>query len=650
MNIFFYICAQYFTKLIHFKVVTNYLQQLFVLLKRLALSYLLYFLCRLLFFYANTIYFPGVGFGGLMMDCFYGLRFDTFSVVVSNSLFILLSILPLSLFNKRFFQALLRWIFYVSNAVFIAFNCVDAGYFQFIRKRSSYDLFKQMGGQTDVIKLLPQYLKDFWWVGLVYCLLLALMGFLYRRIQPKTSVAPASAGWLSWLKIALLFILTAGLCVLGVRGGFQRVPIDIVNAGSMTSADEIPLVLNTPFTLIKSVSQHALEELPFFTEEEVKRRYNPIHQFSDSVFKKQNVVVILLESFAKEYTKLGRKMGLTPFLDSLMGHSLVFTNAFANGSKSIEGIPAILSSLPSLMENPFINSIYANNKQTSLASILKQEGYTTAFFHGGINGTMNFTDWAPQAGYAQYFGRNEYNNDKDFDGFWGIWDEPFLQFAVKKMSSFRQPFHSAIFTLSSHHPYFVPEKYSSTFAKGPLENSQSIRYADYALRQFFAAAQKTSWYSNTLFVVTADHASLSEHYFFSNVVGNQSIPIFFFRPDNSLNGTNSSVFSQMDILPSTLQLLGYSKPFFAFGESFVKKKQALSYFYSSSNYYVFNDSMVYYFNGDKATGAYNYRRDSSLSNDLLSRYPFVDSASQSRFRAFLQTYQHSLIHNAGTVK
>jgi phosphoglycerol transferase MdoB-like AlkP superfamily enzyme len=630
-------------------VVSTYLQQLLVLIKRLFVCYLAYFICRILFYLSNISYFDA-GFFDLLKDCFFGLRTDSFSIVASNGLFILLSLFPSNWFWKKAYQKILLWLFTISNSVFIAANCIDIGYFPFIRKRSSADLLEQIGGQSDMARLIPQFLKDFWGLFLCYLVIIGLMIFLYRRIhlrevknryilsQPK-----------QWTLIIFIFIFSGGLAVLAVRGGLQRVPITIVDAGAMTNSEEVPIVLNTPFTIIKSLDERPLDEYDFYTPLQLKSIYDPVRYYKDSVFKKQNVVVLILESFAKEYTKLGHH-SITPFLDSLMDHSLTFTNAYSNGSKSIEGIPAILSSLPSFMEGPFINSPYSFNAQTSLAYLLNKEDYQTAFFHGGINGTMNFDSWASLAGYGTYFGRKEYNNDEDFDNFWGIWDEPFLQYSVEKMSSFRQPFHTAIFTLSSHHPYRIPEKYKNKFPKGDLENSESIGYADYALKQFFISAKKTSWYANTIFVLTADHGSLSEDPFYSNVVGNQSIPILFFKPDNSLRGIHKRVFSQIDILPSVLALLGYNKPFFSFGESFNEKKYGNDYFYANGTHYLFSDSMLFCFKTPKLIQTYDYLSDSTLHHYLIDKYPQLDSAAGTGFRAFIQAYSQTLIHNKGRVK
>ena len=598
----------------------------------------------------NANLFPSINFFSFVKDSFYGLRFDTFSIFVSNSLFILLSILPINLYHKPFYRSNLKWIFVFTNSIFLLANCIDIAYFRFTKKRSTSDLFEQIGGQTDLKSLLPQFIKDFWWVVIIYIILVIALITLYKRIKPVSVKKYVFSNVKEWGLITLLFLVFSGCIVLGIRGGLQRIPIDIVNAGSVTIPEEIPIVLNTPFTLIKSVSQEAVINYNFYAEAFLKNNYTTTHCYKDSTFKKQNVVVLILESFAKEYTKLGRGKDLTPFLDSLMDNSLVFTNAYSNGSKSIEGIPAILSGLPSLMENPFINSIYANNVQTSFASVLGKEGYSTAFFHGGINGTMNFDDWAPSAGYANYYGKNEYDNNDDFDEFWGVWDEPFLQYSIKKMNELKAPFHSAIFTLSSHHPYFVPKKYKNKFKKGPLENSESIRYADYSLKQFFETAKKQEWFNNTLFILCADHASLSDNNFYSNVVGNQSIPIIFYKADNSLKGKNNSIISQMDILPSALNLMGYNKPFFALGKSFLDTSERKSYFYANSTHYLYNDSMVFSFSQTELKSVINYKRDSTLNIQLLKKHPEIETKIIQDFKVFIQTFNQNLINNIGLVK
>lgn len=626
----------------------SYFRQLQLLLRRILPLYGIYFVTRLVFFLVNRQLFSNTGTLTFIKDAIAGLRFDTFSIVISSSLFILLSSLPIHLFWKAWYQKMLKLLYFIPNAIFISFNLIDAAYYPFIKKRSTSEIFQQMGGQSDLTRLIPQFLADYWYLLVLWIVLLLALLFWYSAIRlKKTSSMSKNRPVINWL----VFLLIVALCTIGARGGLQRVPIDVVHAGGMAAPEEIPIVLNSPFTIIKSFGQKTIPPLSYFDNTELSKHYSCKHQYNYAQMRKQNVVVLILESFSKEYTALGKVNSLTPFLDSLLQQSLVFTNAYSNGTKSIEGIPAILSSMPSMMPNPVINSVYANVKQTSLANILADEGYQTAFFHGGINGTMNFDDWSKFVGYQQYYGQNEYNNKADFDGYWGIWDEPFLQFTVKKMNELHQPFHSAVFTLSSHHPYFIPEKYKGKFKSTPLENSASIGYADYALRKFFETAKQQSWYNSTLFVLTADHTGISEHPFFSNPIGLSSIPIAFFAPaDSSLKGEIAEPFSQIDILPSVLNYLQYPKPFFAFGSAYNEAQKGFVYMNAGVVTHNMTDSLAYIFIDGECQSVYNFMRDSTLQQNLKNRYPELEKTQTTKFRAFMQTYEQTLNGNGASLE
>lgn len=627
----------------------TYLYQLKITFKRLLLLLIVYFICRQLFLFYNFSFFNEITFINYLKVNLYGLRFDVFSIFVASSLFILCSIIPINYFFNKTYQIFLKLIFIIPNGIFILTNLIDVGYFKFIKKRSTADLFDQVGGQTDLKKLLPQYIADYWWLLVVFILLTFLLAYFYNKLSPVKNetiklynLKPISV----FSSVLLLFILNATIVVIGIRGGLQRVPIDMINGADVNLPNLIPVTLNTPFSLLKTIDKKPLENYNFYNEKDIKSNYNPFHQFKDSVFKNQNVVILILESFSKEYTKLGNtEQSYTPFLDSLMDNALVFANAFSNGTRSNEGIPAILSSLPSLTDNPLINSLYANNKQHSFANLLKQEGYYTAFMHGGINGTMNFDSYSKIAGYDEYYGKNEYNNDADFDGFWGIYDEPFLQSCIVKMNKMKTPFHTSIFTLSSHHPYSIPKQHQNKFKKGTYENHESIGYGDYALKQFFLSAQKTPWFKNTLFIISADHASISNHKYYKTIVGNMAIPILFYISDNSLKNINYNTMSQMDILPSALQLLGYNKLFFSFGAPVNDKTSRYVYFTSNGNYHVLNDSNYYVIQPPLCLFKYNYKNDT----DLVRPLPFetaLDKQTLNRFNAFIQTYNTTLLKNS----
>jgi hypothetical protein len=296
---------------------------------------------------------------------------------------------------------------------------------------------------------------------------------------------------------SLIFLLLVATTVLGIRGGLSERPIVLLDANNYAKPKYVSILLNTPFSFLKSADLNQLEPLHLLSQEQLEKTYTPIHAPDTGEFKRLNVCVIILESFSKEFTAIGKRVSYTPFLDSLMSKSLVFPNAIANDKTSINGIPAIIASMPCYLENHYLNSLYCNNNLQTLPKLLREKGYNSVFFHGGTNGTLNFNSFAELAGYDKYYGRTEYNNDKDYDGQWGIWDEPFLQKSVQEISSLKQPFFTSIFTLSSHNPYKVPEKYRGKFPKGNYEITESIGYADYALKQFFKNASKQIWFKNT---------------------------------------------------------------------------------------------------------------------------------------------------------
>jgi phosphoglycerol transferase MdoB-like AlkP superfamily enzyme len=577
-------------------------------------------------------------------------RFDLSVIILSNFLFILLYIFPFPLRQKFWYRGILKFLYLFVNSIALLANCVDLVYFQFTLKRTNASVFNFFSGEigNDLGNLLPVFLKDYWyvlviWLGLIYGLFV-----WYRKIERNIA--------LDWsLKQygtqTLLFVAAAAFGTLIYRGGFQLKPISIVSAGEYVSSKFIPLVINTPFSIIKTYDVKAIEpsESWHIEEAELRGLYNTKHWGSRQKFRKLNVFVIALESFSKEYVGAlnGRSEGYTPFLDSLISKSLTFSNAFSNGKTSIEGIPSIIAGIPTWMNEPYITSPYGSNQIQSIASLLKQKGYYTAFFHGGTNGTMGFDAFANLAGYTDYFGRTEYNNDKDYDGNWGIWDEEFLQFTANTLNKKKQPFHATLFTLTSHHPYPIPERYKERFKGGSLPIEKGIRYTDYCLKRFFETAKKMPWFKNTLFVLAADHTGVSNDLFYTNNIGNYMIPIIYYMPgNNDLRGMDTTLTQQIDILPSVLSYLHYPSSYFAFGNSVfdhTTPRFALTY-----NYGIFQlvqNNYFLQFDGDGTTNLHHFPTDSLLSNNLIYKDTIVAKQMDKKIKAIIQTYQQSLINN-----
>ncbi len=564
-----------------------------------------------------------------------------------NTLFLLLAFVPFVNKENRIYASFLKGVFVAINSIGLLMNCVDFSYFKFTLKRSTAELFFI---RNDVGNLLGQYLIDYWYVALIWFFL----SFLLFKFYPRNKVYenPSQSFWKKGGSEVLFLILLSGISLLGIRGGFQLKPLRVITAAEYTESKNIPLVINTPFSIIKSVNANYLSIPNYYNVQDPESLYPFIHQGTNSEMKKQNVVLIILESFSKEYIGyFNQGKGFTPFLDSLIPHAFAYENSYANGKKSIEGVPAILASIPSLMENPYLTSVYGANQISGLGTLLQQKGYSTSFFHGGSNGTMGFDVFCKFAGFKDYYGRNEYNNENDFDGNWGIFDEPFYGFFKQKLDNEKQPFCSAFFSLSSHHPYSIPQKYKSKFPKGTLEIHQSIAYADYALRSFFEESKKSSWFKNTLFVITADHTSLSENAFFQSKVGSYAIPILFYSADESWKGKSSEVAQQIDIIPTLLSRLNYNSSYFSFGKSLLEEQnERYGLNYSNGIFQSLSKTHCFHFDGEKAIGFYDLKTDSLLNQNLLNENKVEQKLHEENLKKFIQHFNYVLIENKMTVK
>ena len=633
-----------------------------VLLYRLFVVLILFFLCRILFFLLNPALFPGISFSGWMRIFKGGFVFDIAALFYFNALFIVLMLFPFPARTAYRYQRVIKYVFFFTNGLAILLNCIDFIYYRFTLRRTTRSVFGEFAHETNKGKLAGRFLLDYWHVALIFIALVILMIWLYNLVRIRKADPPEKKLFF-FIKAAIALPLAVTLAIGGIRGDFKYStrPITISNAGEyVKSPNEMYLVLNTPFCMVRTWNVKRLTELHYYSDKDVEKIFSPVHYpKADSVksFQKKNIVIFILESFGKEavggYNRdldNGTYTGFTPFLDSLMGVSKIYWNSFCTGRKSIDAIPSVLASIPN-GQDPFVLTPYASDSIHSLPKILREEGYTTSFFHGAPNGSMGFKALVNLLGVEHYYGKDEYNNDADFDGIWGIWDEPFFQYFSKTLDTFKQPFLSTIFSVSSHHPFKVPEQYKGKFKKGPLPVLECISYTDMALREFFARASKSDWFKNTVFVITADHATISYHKEYQNAWGDVSIPILLYSPgDSAFHGIDQGIIQQTDIMPSVLSYLNYDKPYVAFGNNvFDTTRLNFSVSYGGGYRWIEGDYLLF-FDGEKAKSLYNYKTDRLFKENLIDKNPEIVSVMERTLKAFIQQYNNRLIRNQLTVK
>ncbi|MDR0969365.1 MAG: sulfatase-like hydrolase/transferase [Lentimicrobiaceae bacterium] len=620
------------------------------LILKLLTALLLLSLSRMSLYFLNIGRFSEVSFGQFLYLFFVGLRFDLFALVVFNAPFILMQAIPFQLRFDKNYQRIAAVFYVLGNAFALMLNLIDTIYFRFIDKRSTSELFQFFGNSDENIgSLLGQFFIDFWYMFLIFIVLIFILYQVCRRIKIKNDRQPKPKMWYLTQTIALFLIF--GLSFLAIRGGFQLKPIGMIDAAKYASIQHVPLVLNTPFTVVKTIGKKTLTERKYFSEEKFELVFSPIqndlhvNRFVDSIPDKPNVVVLILESFGQEligYYNATSEKQLTPFLDSLLQESLTF-EGFANGRRSIEALPSILAGIPSLMEIDFTTSIYAGNNLTGLGSYLKSDGYTTAFFHGGNNGTMNFDSFSRSMGFDAYFGRSEFGDDTYFDGRWGIFDDPFLQFTANELNNFAQPFGLVLFTLSSHHPYTLPEGYvveNETLT--PFE--KTVCYADVALKHFFETASKMPWFDNTIFVITADHVHSKLGLY--NSLRMYSVPLAFYAPNFIQKKRMAEVAQHTDILPSLAALLQLDEPVFSYGRNvFDTLKSPFFVNFINQFYQYFDGTFFIRFDGNETTTVFDVKNDSLLKNNILKENNVAFIPQQSDLKAIIQSYTNRMVNN-----
>ena len=624
----------------------------------LLMVFICFSLCRLIFLWVNYSYYPDLTFAHFVEMFKGGLLFDTSAIFYTNILYMVLMLFPFHLKERPAYQRAVKWLFVVSNMIIICMNFIDTVYFQYSGRRTTASVFNQFANEDNLAGIFGIEMLRHWYLVLIAIVLAYGLYKLYQtpKVETREQLVPY------YIIYTLALLICTPLSIFGMRGGIGRDvrPITISNANQYVNRPaETAIVLNTPFSIYRTFGKKPFVVPHYFADEaEMEAVFSPIHQPNDSItLRDKNVVVLVLESFGKEYfgslnkdLEDGNYKGYTPFLDSLINHSLTFEHTFANGQQSIDGLPSVLSSIPRFIE-PFFLTPASLNKLSGIGSELKKKGYYTAFFHGARNGSMGFQAYARAVGYPDYFGREDYNNEADFDGNWAIWDEEFMQYFADKISTFPEPFSVGIFTASSHHPYRIPERYEGIFPEGPLEIHKCVLYSDHALKRFFENVSQQPWFDNTLFVLTADHTNQSHYAEYKTDAGRYAVPIIFYTPNGDLQGRKETIAQQADIMPTVLGYLGYDEPFVAFGNDLLHTPEEQHFAVNHNNgiYQYFKGDYMLQFDGERMVAIYAFKTDRLLQDNLVNK---IDEQNQMELelKAIIQQYMQRMNSDRMTIE
>ena len=593
-------------------------------------------------------------------DIFWGgVYFDTSAIAYTNALYILLVLFPLHLKESAKWQRCCKWLYIIINGLGLATNLGDAVYFQYTARRTTIAFFSEFGADDKLGSIVGLEFLRHWYLVLLFIALIALLWRCYLtpvfRTQPRRRY---------YIIQTLALLIAAFLCWAGMRGGFwDNRPIKISTANQFIDRpNDASLILNTPFSLFRTIGKHSYHNPGYYqSEAELEAIFTPIHNPLTShlspLTSKKNIVVLFLESFGREYVgSLNQEIlpgykGYTPFLDSLMQHAVSFRYTFANGRASVDAMPSALSGLPMFVES-FVAASHATNHLSGMAACLDSLGYETAFFHGAPASSLGFQGFTRSTGFQQCYSQEDFeadprtNGPADSDNWWGIWDEPFLQYFRTKMSDMKEPFMTALFTLSSHHPFHVPEQYKAVFKEEEMPIHKCIRYTDHALQRFFEEASKEPWFNNTIFVMTGDHTNMSNHPEYKSSINQFATSIILYDPSGTVTpGIRDGIAQQTDILPTILNLVGYDKPYMAFGCDLLNTpaEDTWAINYLDGIYQFCKGDYVLQFDGQQTIGFYALK-DYQMKKNLKGLMP-EQRQMEKEVKAIIQQYMARMIDN-----
>jgi phosphoglycerol transferase MdoB-like AlkP superfamily enzyme len=604
--------------------------------KNLLLIFVAYTLSRVAFYSINHNIFTAFTLTEVFYAFSVGIRFDIATVLLLSAPYVVLSLIPFQFYFSKTYQNFLLAVFFICHIPIFIFHLADIEYYKFTGSRMTKGLSAL---ESEIKNQLDQFIVHYWHITILSIISIFLIVYLFAKTKP-----PITKG--KPLAFIAVFLATLIGLVIGIRGGLQKKVLQPAYAFTVAKDQLAVLALNSSFTILKTSSRDQLNKVKYYPSwsEVYANIEKPKFQYSGA--KNQNVIVIMLESFATEFWGVANNgEGYTPFLDSLAKKGLFFRNHFANGRKSIEAVPSIVFGLPSLMDHPLAKSKYQFNQWHGIGKQLSQHGYHTSFFHAAETGSMYFDAVTALAGLKDFYPFERYPNPKDTDGHWGIYDEPFLQYMIGQIKSFKKPFFSVAFTLTSHQPYPIPDKYKGVFKTGLTPLHESIGYVDNAVKLFFEEASKQDWFKDTLFIITGDHTQMSPSITYATTLGRYMVPLLIYHPTMQLKANTQKVVHHADILPTVIDFLDISQPKTTlFGRPVWQDDEGRALFQLNGIYHLVKKSYAIEYDINKETFVYYKFNDpnQAVASEIDEE---TKQTLKKELLAFIQYFNNGLIEN-----
>ncbi len=532
----------------------------------------------------------------LILSLFNGLRVDIITLFTFLGLFILLLTLPIPVIHAKGYRQSIALMWNIVFITILAICIGDVLYYDFSHRHISNELF-YLAQDTAIITNMAfnSYLN--YTVGSAF-LFVGIFWFYAKLFSaPIRNQDVTKKSWIALL--AIILILFAG-----IRNSTESKSFGISDAYAVNKTSSGNLALNGFFSIYRTAGayeadkQHTLmkfdealtvttkllrsSQAPFVSKEAPLAR-----AFIKDKKPQYNVVIVLLESWGAEhidgFTRY-QELGVTPYFKKLSNEGLKFTNFYANGYRSINGLTSVFTGVTVPPGLQYLGSGLELSRLSYLGKIAEQNGYQTISMQGSDRRSFRIDAVSKLAGFDHYYGAEDIPNIETVEAGrkpeTGTYDYNLFHFMHQKLNTAQKPFIGFMFTSTNHTDYHLPhskfERYPHDL-RGQYGRLNSLIYVDNAIERFMEGVKKEPWFDSTIFIFTADHGSgdaldpvgksLRPNDVSLPGIEHFRIPLVIYAPKIFKPQTLETLGSQNDILPTIIDLLGFQQPFTAMGNS-----------------------------------------------------------------------------------
>ncbi len=535
-------------------------------------------LARFALFFIYLPYFSVLSAAQIFLAFMEGIRFDLSILLTFLALPFVMMNLPGSLFRTERWTMVWGWVAYIILLGGGLLLAGDTAYFGEVWRHTATELLLLRNDTRYLIEMaVSVYLAQL----ALFVFIAAALGLLWKKIVHWPETPPKAA--------ALSFPLLIIFLFLGIRGSVLDKPLGTIDAFSHSNTELGNLMLNGAYTAYHSNLHAGYDDLHLVPLQTAEAALNlPSNEFpmekryAAATPTGYNIVFILLESWGVKYVdSFGHNnYGVTPNFDRLASHGLKFVNFYAAGQRSITGIQATATGVPPVNGIPAIGFGLELFKISKLGAIARHHNYETIFMQASRRRSFMINAIAGATGFAEYYGMEDYPkllNYPDYSAAKSGWDHETLMFLKTRLDKAKRPFIAYLFTGTTHTPYPPLGKQWDLRTTAPATEDgflNTLYYSDWSVGEFIKAAEKEPWFAKTIFIFTADHTQVHYGSGSGSFREKFNTPMVIYAPGIFKEPKAvETVGSQLDLLPTIVDLLGFDDPFSAMGDSLFRKTQ-----------------------------------------------------------------------------